>query len=81
MPDYRLYLSGSAGHIEGVREITAQDDAHAITAALTGQRADCMELWCGTRLVGDWDLIIANQASSPIEAKPLSDERTSSSPS
>ena len=81
MPDYRLYLSGGAGHIEGVREINAADDAYAISAALRGQRADRMELWCGSRLVEDCALIIANQASSRIEAKPSPDEDTSSPPS
>lgn len=65
MLDYRLYLLGAAGHVEGVRDIKAVDDAAAIIAATTGQSADRMELWCGARFVKEWGLAMPGQRLPP----------------
>ena len=51
---YRLYLIGAAGHVKGVREIEAPDDAAAVLAALRVEPAGRRELWCGSRFVEDW---------------------------
>ena len=67
MLDYRLYLVGSAGQVEGVRELKAENDTAAINAAAMSEGVRRMELWCGARVVEDWSLVKPEQA---IQALP-----------
>ena len=49
---YRLYfMSATSGHIEGVEQLDAPDDGHAVNqmCAFLGDRP--VELWCDTRKV------------------------------
>ncbi len=57
MPDYRSYIIGALGHVEGVEVIIAVDDVAAIKAASLGREAQRWELWCGARLVESWPLV------------------------
>lgn len=50
MQDYRLYLT-HAGHIQGVRELQASDDAAAIFQAEAARNAQPAELWNRARAV------------------------------
>lgn len=55
MPEYRLYLLGSAGHVERVEDIEARDDEEAIATASTGRAEVRRALWCGPCLIGEWN--------------------------
>ena len=64
MPAYRLYLIGSAGHVERVEEIVARDDDEAIAASSSGRDWTRRALWCGPSLVGEWNLAQPNHAAT-----------------
>ncbi|MES2904844.1 MAG: hypothetical protein V4696_11720 [Pseudomonadota bacterium] len=63
MPDYRLYLIGSAGHVERVEEIEARDDEEAIAASSTGRDGTRRALWRGPCLIGEWNCTRSSQGA------------------
>jgi hypothetical protein len=52
---YRLYFRDREGHVSGVREIEAHDDAQAIGRAGRMARGERRELWRENSLLKQWD--------------------------
>jgi len=68
MPDYRSYLIGSLGHVEGFEIISAADDVAAIKEEALAQDASRRDLWCGARLVRGCDLVKRHAQTLPRES-------------
>jgi hypothetical protein len=52
---YRLYFRDREGHIDGVLEIEAHDDAQAVRMADRMCQGEKRELWHDSNLLKQWD--------------------------
>jgi hypothetical protein len=51
---YRLYFRDQRGHVSGMREIEARDDAQAIGRVDRMYHGDSRELWRDSKLLRRW---------------------------
>ena len=63
MSFYRLYFRDRRGHVSGMREIEARDDAQAIGRVDRMYHGDSRELWRDTNLLMRWGEGAANPYS------------------
>jgi hypothetical protein len=68
MSFYRLYFRDRRGHVSGMREIEAPDDAQAIGRVDRMYHGDSRELWRDNNLLRRWDDGVARR-SLPTDSR------------